>query len=180
MAEITIEELQARVKQLEADNASLKESNNKLCHENAEKKKAYTDLEDKYKATLSDAEREKLEREKRDKERDELIKGYQRKESISNTKLSLVAMGYSEELANQKAEAIADGDFAKANEVEKKFLEGIEQKHKEEMLKGTPKPPTGGKGDPNITKEQFDNMSYRELADLKEKSPEVYEKLMNE
>lgn len=76
----------------------------------------------KFRATQDEAQRAEDERKERDAEKDKLIETLMRKDAVSSYKTSYLAMGYTEELASQKAEALVDGDFLKANEIEKAFI----------------------------------------------------------
>ena len=67
--------------------------------------------------------------------------------AIAKDTAAYVAMGYSQELAQSTAEALADGDNAKATENMSAFIAqktaSIEQAVKDQLLNGT-KPPAGG------------------------------------
>lgn len=57
--------------------------------------------------------------------------------------------------------------------------EATEKAVKEELLKSTPTPPTGGSGgDTTITKEQFDAMGYSERLKLFNEQPELYKQFI--
>ena len=68
-----------------------------------------------------------------------------RKVTISENKARLLALGYEDALAGEVAEAMADGDTEKVFAAQKKHLDSVEKKVREEVLKDTPKP-TGGSG----------------------------------
>lgn len=67
--------------------------------------------------------------------------------AIAKDTAAYVAMGYSQELAQSTAEALADGDNAKVTENMSAFIaqktQSIEQAVKDQLLNGT-KPPAGG------------------------------------
>ena len=63
---------------------------------------------------------------------------------VSDYKAKFVAQGYSEELADETAKALADGDMTKVFANQQKFLADYAKGVKAEALKGTPKPPAGG------------------------------------
>ena len=74
------------------------------------------------------------------------------------------------------AEAMAEGDTDKVFAAQKKHLDSVEKKIREEALKGTPKP-TGGSGKNAITKEQFRAMSAQERYDFSQSHPDEYKEL---
>lgn len=74
------------------------------------------------------------------KERDALL----REKTVAGHKAKYLAMGYDEALAGATAEAMANGEIDKVFANQKKHLESIEKRHREELLQGTPKPEGGG------------------------------------
>ena len=75
------------------------------------------------------------------KKYDELLK----ESNISKNKARLLALGYDDTLATETAEAMANGETDKVFANQKKHLDSVEKKIREDALKGTPKP-TGGSG----------------------------------
>ena len=153
-----------------AELAKLKESVTKA---NAEASKYKKELS----AKLSDDERKaKEDAEKWEqvvKERDELL----REKNISTHKAKFLENGFSADLADSSAQAIVDGDFETVFKNLGEYRKSIEKQFKAENVDNMPKP-TGGSGSaPEITKEQFDKMSYKELAELYQKNPELYNQL---
>lgn len=106
-------------------------------HELAEKKK-------ELKAKLTGDEAEK---QKQKEEQETLQANYEkllRESTVSKDKAKLLALGYDEKLADETAEAMADGDTEKVFANQKKHLEGVEKKVRAEALKDTPKPTPDG------------------------------------
>lgn len=98
----------------------------------------------KHTALLSEDEKKKQEDADKlasmEKELAELRKG----KVVSDYKAKFVAQGYSEELADETAKALAEGDMTKVFANQQKFLTEYAKGVKAEALKGTPKPPSGG------------------------------------
>lgn len=98
----------------------------------------------KHTALLSEDEKKKQEDADKlasmEKELAELRKG----KVVSDYKAKFVAQGYSEELADETAKALAEGDMTKVFANQQKFLTNYAKGVKAEALKGTPKPPAGG------------------------------------
>ena len=153
-----------------AEIAKLKESVTKA---NAEASKYKKELS----AKLSDDERKaKEDAEKWEqvvKERDELL----REKNISTHKAKFLENGYSAELADSSAQAIVDGDFETVFKNLGEYRKSIEKQFKAENVDNMPKPKGGSGGTPEVTKEQFANMTYMELVSLRQKNPELYEQL---
>ena len=106
------------------------------------------------------------------KERDALL----REKTIANHTARYLALGYDEKLAVDTAEAMANGDLDKMFANQKKHLESVDKKHREDAMKGTPKP-EGGNGSETITKEKFSQMSIAEQYKYSVEHPEEYKKL---
>ena len=65
--------------------------------------------------------------------------------AVAGYKASYLAMGYDEALAEDTANALFAGDNAKLFENQKKHMEAVEKKAREEALRGSGRP--GGSGD---------------------------------
>lgn len=96
--------------------------------------------------------------------------------TISKNKSRLLALGYSESLATEVAEAMVEGDTDKVFAAQKKHLDAVEKKIREENLNKTPRP-EGGNGSTAITKEQFSKMSIQEQVKFHDEHPEEYKQL---
>jgi len=76
-----------------------------------------------------------------------------KKSTISEYKAKYLAQGYDEALAEDTANALADGNMAKVFENSEKYKKALEEKIKAELMKNTPKP-DGGAGDSDPYVEQ--------------------------
>ena len=106
------------------------------------------------------------------KERDSLL----REKTIATHKAKYLALGYDENLANDTAEAMANGELDKVFANQKKHLEAVEKKIRADVLKDTPTP-EGGNSSETITKEKFSKMSTAEQYKFSVEHPEEYKKL---
>ena len=106
------------------------------------------------------------------KERDALL----REKTVATHKARYLSLGYDEKLADETAEAMTNGELEKVFANQKKHLDAIEKKIREEVLKDTPKP-EGGKGSKTITKEKFSKMSIAEQYKFSTEHPEEYKML---
>ena len=99
---------------------------------------------DKYRATLDDATKKQQEAEEEAKKNAERLAQLEKERAIAGYKASYLAMGYDEELAADTANALFDGDNAKLFENQKKHMEAVEKKAREDALRGSGRP--GGSG----------------------------------
>ena len=99
-----------------------------------------------------------------------------RKTTISENKVRLLSLGYDDALANDVAEAMVNGDTDKVFDAQKKHLNSLEKRIREEVLKNTPKP-DGGNSSPTVTKETFSKMSLAEQYEFSKSHPEEYKQL---
>lgn len=105
----------------------------------------------KHNALLSEEERNKqasedelntLRKKVAEMEKDKLISGH---------KAQLLALGYDEALANETAQAMADGDTAKFFANQKKFLESHDKAYKSQLMGQTSAPPAGNSAENSNT-----------------------------
>jgi hypothetical protein len=85
-------------------------------------------------------------------------------------------MGYEEDLANNAAAAMVDGDTEKLFSYQQKHQEALEKKIRAEALKGTPKP-VPDKADGAMTLDNLRKMSAQERLEFSQKNPEEYKTL---
>lgn len=118
-------------------------------------------------------------KQKEQEEREELQSKYDkllRESEISKHKAKLLALGYDEKLADETAEAMADGDMEKVFANQKKHLDSVEKRVRADALKDTPKPTPDGDSK-TMTLEKFRKLSPAERAAFFEEHPEEYKEL---
>ena len=106
------------------------------------------------------------------KERDALL----REKTVTGHKAKYLALGYEENLANETAEALANGELDKVFANHKKHNESVEKRIRAEVLKETPTP-EGGNGSDTMTKEKLRGMTAVERHEYSVAHPEEYTKL---
>lgn len=146
-----------------------KEQFDKTASELAAKKKELTEK-------LSEDERQKQEEQE---QREELQKKYDtllRESTVSKNKAKLLGLGYEEKLADETAEAMADGNLDKVFANQKKHLDAVEKRVRAEVLKETPKP-TGDGNSKTMTLKQLREMSPAERLKFSQEHPEEYKEL---
>ena len=99
-----------------------------------------------------------------------------RKVALSENKAKLLALGYEDKLAGDTAEAMIDGNLEKVFANQKKHLESIEKKIREDVLHNTPKP-EGGSSSNTMTKEKLRGMSANERYEYSQAHPEEYKQI---
>ena len=167
----SIDDLKAQIKSLQDANEKLKAANTKASGEASRFKK---ELNEK----LSETERAEKERAEEIERLREENRNFARNATISTYTASYVAMGYSEDLARRKAEALADGKIEDAIAVEKEYLEEAGRKASAAAVGSMSRPAAGSAGSGySVTKEQFAQMSYTERMKVYEKDPELYRRL---
>lgn len=118
-------------------------------------------------------------KQKEQEEREELQSKYDkllRESEISKHKAKLLGLGYDEKLADETAEAMADGDMEKVFANQKKHLDSVEKRVRADALKNTPKPTPDGDSK-TMTLEKFRKLSPAERAAFFEEHPEEYKEL---
>lgn len=127
----------------------------------------------KYNSTLSEQEQLKNAQEEAQmalqKKYDELLQKTQTMEYTSD----LLAVGYSEKLAKEGAEALANGDMKSFMSIQKKFADSVRKDERSVLLKQTPEP-DGGSSNAIITKNDIRKMSIEEQAKFAEENPDEY------
>ena len=135
----------------------------------AAKKKA---LREKMTEDEVQKQKEKADLENMQKELDTL----RRESSVSKYKAKLIGLGYEETLAEDTAEAIADGQLDRVFANQKKHLDALEKKIKNDVLKNTPRPIPDGNGK-TMTLEKLKKMSIYERVAFAHAHPEEYKEL---
>lgn len=139
---MTMDEIDTAIQSLdlEADKREvqrLKNANDKLSSENAERKRKEREL-------LSEDERIKTEQAEALKAAQERVKVLEREKTISDHTKEFAILGYSEKLAQETATALADGDMAKVFGNQKIFLAERDKAMKAQQMRDMPDPQAGG------------------------------------
>lgn len=137
-AEEKLAELEAKLAEAEAQNKNLKATLSEKNSENATKKREIEEWKNKYNSTLDEAQQAELKRKEIEEERNRRLEELERKAMVSDYKAMYLSLGYSDELAQQSAEAKYDknDDVLFANQ--KAFLEEKEKAIRAELIKEQP------------------------------------------
>jgi len=173
-SEMTLEEKLKALEALEIEDPDYsgyvkKDTFDKTASELADAKKQ---LREKMSADEIKAKEDAEKQEKLQSEYDALL----RKVSLSENKAKLLALGYEDKLATETAEAMIDGNLDKVFANQKKHLETVEKKIREDVLHKTPKP-EGGSSSDIMTKEKLRAMSANERYEYSQAHPDEYKQI---
>ena len=128
----------------------------------------------KHNALLSDEQRKEAERLEAEADMKAENEALHKKLTIIENKAKFLGLGYDEKLAAETAKALADGDMEKVFANQSVHIENIKKAERAAALASDPKPPAGGSGSAEITKEQFDAMGYSERLKVFNEQPELF------
>lgn len=136
---MTFEEIEAALEKVtvpEDNSAEIERLKNALSKSNSEAAGYKKQLREKMTEDEQKKQKEQEEREELQNKYDQLL----RESVIAKNKAKLVALGYEESLADETAEAMADGNSEKVFANQQKHLTSFEKKVRAEVLKDTPRP----------------------------------------
>ena len=165
------ESIEDRLATLMAENAKLKREKDKASSDAAKYKKEAM-------ANKSESEQRAIEKAEADAKIQEELAELRKESAINKFEKNFVALGYSEEMAKQAAEAQYEGNNDILFQLQKKFLTEKEKSIKAQLMKTMPAPSIGNDDSISVTKEEFNAMGYKERLDLANKHPRVYEQLV--
>ena len=132
----------------------------------------------KHNALLTAEDKEKQEKDEELSNLRTEIAELKKKGAVSTYKAKFLGLGYEETLAEDTANALAEGDMDKVFANQKKHNESREKTIKADLLKKTPTPPAGGGGD-TMTLDKLKKMSSQERYEYSVAHPEEYKNLYN-
>lgn len=155
------------------DNAAelerLRNANSKANSEAAEWKR-------KHNALLSEEEQKKAEADEANKKILEELEQLRKDKTVASYTAKYIGMGYSKELAEETAKAMADGDMEKVFANGEKHREAMEKKIKEDLMNKTPKPDGSGGNDDD--KKDSAVEKAKALAEAKNGGGKQYDNVM--
>lgn len=172
---MTFEEVETALESvtiLEDNSVEIERLKNALSKSNSEAAGYKKQLREKMTEDEQKKQREQEEREELQNKYDKLL----RESVIAKNKAKLVALGYDESLADETAEAMADGDSEKVFANQQKHLASFEKKVRAEALKNTPKPTPDGDSK-TMTLEKFRKLDPAERHKFYTEHPDEYKEL---
>lgn len=129
------------------------------------------DWKRKYNAQVKSEGEKATENEQVLKDLKEELEVMKKEKTISGYKASFITEGYSEALAEEAANAMANGEMDKVFSAQKKFLEQLKKDIKAETMKSTPKPPAGG-AEKITTKAEFLKLDTKAQMEFIKENPD--------
>lgn len=164
----------AKVKELEAEIAKLRQSVTNASADASEWKKKFNASEDALKARMTEQERAEKERAEANAAMQTELENLRKERNIANFKAQFVSIGFDETLSQETAEAMNSGDTAKVFEGIRKFIAVHDKQMEEKAIMNNPTLPGGNSTAPVVTKEQFDAMDLSNRMKFYNEHPELY------
>lgn len=163
--------LEARIKALEAENGKLKQAQSNASADASEWKK-------KYQATLSEQDKAKEQQDEANAALQKELETLRTERNIAKYTSTLVSgdIGMDAETAQFVAEALNTNEPEKVFDGIRRFIVAHDKALKEDALRNN-KTLMGGASTKTITPQEFRNMSYTEMLNLKREHPEQYAEL---
>lgn len=153
--EVTVEALMAKIAKLETKNAKDKAALDEALKKNGE-------LTKQYRATLTEAQQAKMDKEMEDEEQKAyVLELEQYKQKNEAMKRYMTVQGMSAELAEKAAEAEVSGDMEKLSEIQSQHSEMKLKEERAKWQKSIPQPQFGTGEYSSMTKEDIVNMKDR-------------------
>ena len=162
-------DLDKRIRQLEAENAKLKQS---VTNASADASKWKKQLQDK----MTEEEKAKAEQDAAHAAMQEELEALRNERNVAKHKAELTEIGFDSELAQETAEAINAGDTAKLFAGIRKFIESHDKAIRSQSLMSNPVL-SGGEAKKKISREEFDKMGYTDRVKLYNEDPELYKEM---
>lgn len=171
-ATVDLKELQSRIKALESENGKLKQSVTNASADASKWKKQYQDK-------LSAEEQAQVKQDEANAALQKELEDLRKERNIAKISGALVAndIGMDAETANAVAEAMNAGETDKVLDGIRQFIITHDKALKENAIRNNPTLQSG-KIAPVYSKEDVDKMGYRELVQLKNEHPELYNEYM--
>ena len=171
-ATVDLKELQSRIKALESENGKLKQSVTNASADASKWKKQYQEK-------LSAEEQAQVKQDEANAALQKELEDLRRERNIAKISGALVAndIGMDAETANVVAEAMNAGETDKVLDGIRQFIIAHDKALKENAIRNNPTLQSG-KIAPVYSKEDVDKMGYKELVQLKNEHPELYNEYM--
>lgn len=173
-------ETDAKIKALEAQIDKLKNAVTNASADASKWKQTAKERDEALKAKMSDEERAKQEQDEAKAALLQRVTELETERNIANYTASLAAndIGMDADTAKAVAEALNAGEIDKVFEGIRKFIIAHDKALHEDAIRNNPTLPSG-RTSVAVSKEDFDKMGYREMVELKNTNPELYNEYMN-
>lgn len=168
-------ESEAKIKDLEAQIAKLKNAVTNASADASKWKQTAKEKDDELKAKMTNEERTKKEQDEANAALLQRVAELETERNIANYTAALSAsdIGMEADTAKTVAEALNAGEIDKVFDGIRKFIVAHDKAIRETALKNNPTLP-GGAADKTVTQAEFDAMSLSEMMQFKTDYPELY------
>ena len=169
----------ARVKELEAEVARLKQSVTNASADASKHKHEKEELQKKLNERMTEEEKAKADRDAAEAAKDAELAELRTKMNVADHKAQFVSLGFSAELAQEVAESFSDIKSEGLTVLVagiRKFIESHDKELTSKSLLNNPILP-GGAAKQTMTKEQFNALGYNERLKLFNEQPDLYKEL---
>ena len=169
-------ELDKRIKELEAENAKLKQSVTNASADASKWKKEAQAKDTELQSRMTEDEKAKAQQEAANAAMQQELEALRNERNVANYKSQFVSMGFEEETAQESAEALNGNDTVKLFAGIRKFIESHDKALTAKNLMNNPTI-QGGTVKKTITQAEFDKMGYTERVKLYNENPELYKEM---
>lgn len=167
--DVTLETLKAELDRLKDENSKLKNAQSNASADAS-----------KYKKQLQERMTEQERAANETKELIERLKSenaqMKRNQTLAEQTSGFMGIGFDADLAKKAAEAHVDGDFSSMINTLRDFITQHDKNIRADELRNTPRPGAGAVA-LAVSKEQFENMNYKERLKLYNEQPDLYNEL---
>jgi len=167
--------LESRNKELESEIAKLKKAVTEASADASKHKHEKEELQKKLNEKLSDEEKAKIEQDEANAALLKELNDLRNERNIAQFTAALTAsdIGMDAENAKAVAEALNSGETDKVFDGIRKFIASHDKAMAEKAMLNNPTLP-GGSTPKTVTREQFNDMGYKEMLAFKNEHPELY------
>lgn len=164
----------ARVKELEAEIAKLKQSVTNASADASSWKKQFKEADEALKEKMTEAERAEKERAEAQAAMQNELETLRNERNIANFKAQFVSLGFDDALSQETAEAMNKGETAKVFDGIRKFIATHDKQMAENAMMNNPTLP-GGDTPKTVTREQFNAMGLSDRNKFFTEHPDLYQ-----
>ena len=169
-------ELDKRIKQLEAENARLKQSVTNASADASKWKKEAQAKDSELQSRMTEEEKAKAQQDADTAAMKQELETLRNERNVANYKAQFVSIGFEEVIAQGTAEALNKGETAKLFDGIRKFIASHDKQLMAQSLMNNPTI-TGGVAKKTMSREEFDKMGYSERVKLYNEDPALYKEM---
>lgn len=170
---------EARIKELEEENKKLKQSVTNASADASKWKQQAKEKDEALQSKMTEEEKAKAQQEAANAALQKELEDLRTERNIAKFTAVLGAsdIGMDAETSKAVAEALNAGDTDKVFDGIRKFIASHDKAMAEKAMLNNPTLP-GGSSTKTVTREEFDNMGYKEMVAFKNEHPDLYNEYM--